>query len=168
MTQKLFKTTISLSLSNLYFYFLSYSKEENSYHTKRKGKKMSTKTILLINDDPSIQGFIQNILNHLGGWQVLKARSSLHALKLATQAKPDAILFDLSASGLGLFLFSFLTELRSQAITQSIPVMVIGETQWLHTDLLQEFSISGVIDYSMMLTKLPQQISQLLNWDQNN
>ncbi|MEB3312508.1 MAG: hypothetical protein VKJ02_19960 [Snowella sp.] len=128
---------------------------------------MKNKTILLINNDPSVYEFIKKILNHFCGWQVLKANSSIQALKLAIQAQPDAILFDLSASGLGLFLFSFLIELRSQTITQSIPVIMIGEPEWLHTDLLHEFAIAGVINYSTVFTKFPQQIANLLDWDQS-
>ncbi|MEB3309636.1 MAG: response regulator [Snowella sp.] len=126
---------------------------------------MQTKTILLINSEPNVQESIQDSFNHFCGWQVLKASSPHKGLQFATQAEPDAILFDISTTGMDLF--AFLTQLRSQSITQHIPVMIMAEAKWLHADLLQEFAIAGVIDYSTAFTKFPQQIAQFLNWDKN-
>lgn len=126
---------------------------------------MSTKTILLINDDPSVQESIKESLNHVGGWQVLKANSPLKGLKFITQIKPDAILFDIST--LGMDFFAFLTQLRAKTLSHDIPVMIMADAEWLHPDLLQEFAIAGVIDYSTAFTKFPQQIAQLLNWDKH-
>jgi CheY-like chemotaxis protein len=126
---------------------------------------MITRTILLINSEPNVREVIQDCLSHLGGWQVLSTGSPSEALRRAAQDQPDAIVFDLSTFGMNFF--NFLNQLRSQPLTQNIPVVLIAvEAKWLNIEPLQALQIAGIIDYSGDPARLPQQIAQLLNWDQ--
>ncbi|MDX2228284.1 MAG: response regulator [Leptolyngbyaceae cyanobacterium bins.349] len=130
----------------------------------RHGVSVSTKKILLIHSEPTVQEVLNVCLTHLGGWQVLNSGSPLEALRVAEQEQPDAIVFDLATAGMNFF--TFLQRLRNQSTTQSIPVVLIAvEAKWLSTAALMPFQVAGVIDYSHDPARLPQQIASLLNWD---
>ncbi|MDX2217019.1 MAG: response regulator [Oculatellaceae cyanobacterium bins.114] len=126
---------------------------------------MITKTILLINSEPNGQEVMQACLSHLGGWQVLNASSPLEGLEYAAQDQPDAIVFDLSTSGMNFF--TFLKNLRDQPVTQEIPIVLLAAgMKWLNIELLQQFQVTGVIDDLSDPIRLAQQIATLLNWDE--
>lgn len=126
---------------------------------------VTTKTILLINSEPSVREVMDACLSHLGGWQVLSASSPSEGLQWALQDQPDAIVFDLSTFGMNFF--TFLKKLRAQPGTQSIPVVLVATgAKWLNTEPFQAFQVAGVIEYSFDPTKLPQQIAKLLNWEE--
>ena len=125
---------------------------------------MTTKTILVINSESSIQEIMEAYLSHPQGWRVIKAASSLEALDWAAQIQPDAILFDFAIFGMSFF--TFLKRLRLQQQNQHTPVILFAETKWLDLDnkLLQIFQIAGVIDYKSDSASIPQQIAKLLDW----
>jgi CheY-like chemotaxis protein len=126
---------------------------------------MTTKTILVINSESSIQEIMEAYLSHPRGWRVIKAASSLEGLDWAAQIQPDAILFDVATFGMNFF--TFLKRLRSQEQNQHTPVILLAEKRWLDDDLLQQFQIKGVIDYYCThAASIPQEIAQLLNWDE--
>lgn len=127
---------------------------------------MPTRTILLINSEPTVRELLQACLIHLGGWQVCGVNSPVAGLECATQAQPDAIVFDLSTFGMSFF--TFLKRLRGHPMTQGIPVILIATgTKWLNIEPLQQFQLAGVIDYAGDPARLPQQIAQLLNWEED-
>ena len=55
---------------------------------------MSTKRILVIDDEPDIRELAQMSLEMVSGWQVLTAESGNEGIAKAKQEKPDAILLD--------------------------------------------------------------------------
>lgn len=129
------------------------------------GGSVSTpsKRILLIHSEPSVQEVLHACLTYLGGWQVCSANSPLEGLYWAEQERPDAIVFDLSTSGMNWF--TFLQRLRNHPTAGDIPVVLIAvEAKWLNTAPLHHFQIAGVIDYSSQPAQLPQKIATLLNW----
>lgn len=129
-------------------------------------ESVTSKTILLIHSEPTVQEVISAYLTHLGGWQVHNASSPLEGMYWAVQDRPDAIVFDLSTSGMNWF--TFLKRLREQPTTYDIPVVLIAvEAKWLNTAPLHQFQVAGVIDYSSQPAQLPQQIATLLNWPQD-
>jgi CheY-like chemotaxis protein len=126
---------------------------------------VTSKTILLIHSDPTVLEVLSACLTHLGGWQVCSAGSPLEGLYWALQERPDAIVFDLSTSGMNWF--TFLQRLREQTPTDDIPLVLIAiEAKWLSTAPLHQFQVAGLIDYSAQPEQLPQQIATLLNWPQ--
>ncbi len=128
-----------------------------------KGGRVTAKRILLIHSETSVQEVLHACLTYLGGWQVSNANSPLEGLYWAEQECPDAIVFDLSTSGMNWF--TFLQRLRNHPTTCDIPVVLIAaEARWLNTAPLKHFQIAGVIDYSSQPAHLPQKIAILLNW----
>ncbi len=80
------------------------------------------KRILVVDDEPDIRHLLQRYLEEVG-YEVLTASGGEEALQLARTARPDLITLDLllpDSSGL-----SVLERLKSDAITASIPVMML-------------------------------------------
>ncbi|HEY9657263.1 MAG TPA: response regulator [Allocoleopsis sp.] len=126
---------------------------------------MTTKTILLIHSEYTVREVLQACLSQLGGWNVHAVGSPSEGLQRSIQEQPDAIVFDLSTSGMTFF--TFLKQLSTQPATQHIPVVLISNgAKWLKIEHFPEFQVAGLIDYSLDPIKLPQQIATLLNWDE--
>lgn len=126
---------------------------------------MTTRTILLIHSESTVREVLQACLSQLGGWNVYATGAPSEGLQRSIQDQPDAIVFDLSTSGMTFF--TFLQRLRTQPATQHIPVVLISNgAKWLKIEHFPEFRLAGVIDYSFDPIKLPQQIATLLNWDE--
>ncbi|PSB01983.1 response regulator [Merismopedia glauca] len=124
---------------------------------------MTTKTVLLINNDPNLREVMQACLSHIGGWQVYSIASPLEGLQRAIQEQPDAILFALSTTSISFL--TFLKELRNQPKTQTIPVVLIAPGEkWLNFPLLQHYQVLGVIDDLSNPKKFSEQIAKLLDW----
>jgi CheY-like chemotaxis protein len=101
------------------------------------------------------------------GWHVLIAGSPLEGLAYAVQDPPDVILFDLSTSGMNFF--AFLKRLRKNPLTDSIPIVLIGnETDWLQSLPLKDLNVAGLLDYPTDLNQFHSQILVLLNWSEDD
>jgi CheY-like chemotaxis protein len=126
---------------------------------------MTTKTILLINSEPSVRELVQTCLNDWGGWLVLCASSLTTGLQRAVQDQPDAIVLDFSPARKDYV--TFLQKLRAQPETQRIPVVVLTVgAKWLDSRWLQQLQVVGAIDYTSDPSKLSYQIAMLLNWEE--
>ncbi|MEB3191066.1 MAG: hypothetical protein VKL42_12055 [Snowella sp.] len=125
---------------------------------------MTSKTIVLINSEANVREVMHAYLSYPKGWQVLNASSPLEGLECAAQARPDAVIFDLSTFGMNFL--AFLKRLRLQPSNQNTPVVLVADKKWLDSELLQEFQIAGVIDFYTDAASIPQQVAKLLNWDE--
>ena len=93
---------------------------------------MTTKTILIIDDERNVRELIALCLKDLGGWDVLTVDSALEGLHRSAIDRPDAIVLDISMPGMdGLM---FLERLRKNPETQAIPVVLLsakhGHRSW--------------------------------------
>jgi len=84
---------------------------------------MSSKRILLIDDEKSISLVIQVSLSQLANWTVLIAASSVEGLHQAEVEKPDAILLDLMMPEMDGF--TVLKKLKENPETFNIPVILL-------------------------------------------
>jgi len=124
---------------------------------------MSQKHILLIDDEEYIRTVVKTCLVNLGGWAVSMAASGPEGLLIAQQEHPDAILLDYMMPGMnGIML---LRELRKEAITQSIPVVMLT-ARAQPTDQLEydELEVSGVIGKPFEPLMLTAQVAEILDW----
>jgi len=85
-------------------------------------RRKPTKTILVIEDDPSTAELIKEALD--GAYRLLLAREGGEALRLIHERPPSAITLDLALPGLDGR--SFLMGLRSNEATKRTPVIVVS------------------------------------------
>ncbi|WP_199345126.1 MULTISPECIES: response regulator [Nostoc] len=125
---------------------------------------MTTKTILLIDDELNVREIVELCLKDLAGWNVLTADSPLQGLQSAVGDSPDAIVLDISISGIDTF--KLMNKLRNNPDTQTIPIVLLSaNVRWLDSQFLRNYQIAGVILKPFDPVNLPAQIAKLLNWD---
>jgi CheY-like chemotaxis protein len=124
---------------------------------------MSTKRILLIDDEKSISLVIQMSLNELADWTVLTADSSAEGLRQAQLEKPDAILLDLMMPEMDGF--TVLRKLKENPETYDIPVILLtAKVQLGGFKLSDEQQFSGILAKPFDPLTLADQITNILHW----
>ena len=123
----------------------------------------STKTILIIDDEPHLSTVIKTCLETLKPWQAIAVHSARSGLELAKTQPPDAILLDIMMPDLDGE--ELLEVLRENSITQSIPVIIFtASSQHQTPSAFPRHQIAGVIAKPFNPLTLSDQIAQLLGW----
>ncbi|MDY6806137.1 MAG: response regulator [Cyanobacteriota bacterium] len=124
---------------------------------------MTTKRILLIDDEADLREVARLSLEMVGGWQVIEGRSGSECLAKAETEQPDAILLDLMMPGMdGSTTFQ---RLQANNATKQIPVIFL--TAKVNSDDRFQFpqlGISGVIAKPFDPMSLAQQVAEILGW----
>jgi CheY-like chemotaxis protein len=124
---------------------------------------MSTKRILLIDDEKSISLVIQLSLSQIANWTVLMADSSTEGLRQAQAEKPDAILLDLMMPGMDGF--TVLKKLKENPETSDIPVILLtAKVQLGGFNSSDEQQLSGILTKPFNPLTLADQITKILDW----
>lgn len=125
---------------------------------------MSTKRILVIDDEKNLCTIIKTCLEYLGGWQVLTSTEASNGLLLASTQLPDAILLDVIMPNInGL---TVLTALQSHPRTRTIPVILLtAKVQMQDLKQYAQLSIAGVITKPFDPLKLAAQMAEVLEWE---
>jgi CheY-like chemotaxis protein len=124
---------------------------------------MSTKRILLIDDEKSISLVIQVSLDELADWTVLAADSSAEGLRQAQLEKPDAILLDLMMPEMDGF--TVLRKLKENPETSDIPVILLtAKVQPGSFNPSDERQFSGILAKPFDPLTLADQITNILHW----
>ncbi len=124
---------------------------------------MSTKCILVIDDEPNLCLVIQACLETMSNWQVITAESGKKGLQLAQTEHPDAILLDVMMPDMdGLTLYK---ELQKSPSTQEIPVILLT-AKVFNNDITQfnQLGIAGVIAKPFDPMTLTQEVTKVLDW----
>lgn len=125
---------------------------------------MSTKRILIIDDESHVLEVVHTCLEMLSDWNVLSTTSAREGLVKAQDEQPDAILLDMMMPGMDGF--TFLRELQSNPATQHIPVVLLtAMAQRLEQQQLPQLGIRGVIAKPFNPISLTDQISEALGWN---
>ena len=102
-------------------------------------RESNTDRILIIDDQPESARLLKEVLNEHGHYRVFEAHDGIEGVSLVARRRPDLVILDLrmpEKDG-----FEVLEELRSNAETANIPVLVVtGDT--LNTD--EEHQLAGV------------------------
>lgn len=124
---------------------------------------MTTKRILIIDDEHDIRAVAQLTLKTIGGWNVLSASSGYQGLDKAAEEQPDAILLDVMMPDMdGIETFC---ALKANPATQSIPVILMtAKVQAAEQRRFAELDVAGIITKPFKAIKLPEQIAQILGW----
>ena len=124
---------------------------------------IATKRILFIEDELNVRQVVKACLEALGGWNVLLAASGQEGLAKAVSEKPDAILLDVMMPGMdGLAL---LQELKSNPVTQSIPIVFLtARLSLTEPQRFQELGVQGAIAKPFNSLTLAPKIANALGW----
>ncbi|MEI6331389.1 MAG: response regulator [Pseudanabaena sp. ELA645] len=124
---------------------------------------MSTKTILLIDDEPNLAEVISICLSSFKGWNVKVANSGKIGLSIVQTVQPDAILLDVMMPEMdGLAVYQ---ALQKNPETQNIPVIFLtAKVQASDLKKFAELGVLGTIAKPFEPLVIADQITQLLNW----
>lgn len=124
---------------------------------------LTTKRILVVDDEASVREIVTVCLQRLGGWDVVAVASGREALKQAIAAEPDAIVLDLLMPEMdGL---TFLQRLRSDPVTESIPVVLLTANSYPpNAQLLSQLGVVLVVSKPFFPKDLIQQITEAMAW----
>jgi len=124
---------------------------------------MSTKRILIVDDEPDIREVVQVSLETVSGWQVITAESGDEGIAKAKQEKPDAILLDAMMPNMdGPAAFQ---KLQADPSTKQIPViMFTAKVQQADRKRFAEMGVKEIITKPFDPMKLGSQIAAILGW----
>lgn len=124
---------------------------------------MTTKRILIIDDEETIQTVVQFGINMAAGWEVLTASSGTIGIQTAQAEQPDVILLDVMMPDMdGIATFK---ALQTHAQTAHIPVILLtAKAQTAEKRQFNDLRVSGVITKPFNSLDLPGQIAKMLHW----
>ena len=124
---------------------------------------MTTKLVLLVDNEANVREVVQACLQDLGGWEVQSVASAQEGLDRAVAVQPDAIVLDISMPGIDGF--AFLQQLRANPVTQLIPVVLLtAKARWFSPQQLQPFGVAGAIAKPFNPVSLTNEIAKAIGW----
>jgi DNA-binding response OmpR family regulator len=124
---------------------------------------LSTKKVLLIEDEDDIREIATLSLEAVAGWQVQGANSGEEGIRIAKSFQPDAILLDVMMPDMDGP--STLQNLRNDAATQTIPVIFMtAKVQAMDRQRLSRFGAQGIISKPFDPVHLSREVSDILGW----
>jgi two-component system alkaline phosphatase synthesis response regulator PhoP len=124
---------------------------------------MSTKHILLIDDEDDIREVTRISLEMVGGWKVASAGSARDGLAQAVAQHPDAILLDVMIPDMdGPTTFR---SLQAKPETRDIPVILLtAKVQAADLRRFADLGVAATIAKPFDPLTLPSQIAAVLGW----
>ena len=124
---------------------------------------MSSKQLLLIDDNKDKQLLIKTAIENTSNWKVSIAEDGVQGVTKAEFDRPDAILLDFVMPGLdGLTVYNIL---KSNLFTRTIPIIFItGVALERVVTRLETTSAEGIIIKPLDVVNLQSQIAQMCEW----
>jgi len=124
---------------------------------------MTTKRILVVDDEANIREVVTLCLERLGGWEVLTAASGQEALQQVQVKPPDAIVLDVMMPEMDGF--TFLEYLRADPTTHTIPVVLLTANSYLpNPQSFPELGVVLTVPKPFQPLDLVQRITQVMGW----
>lgn len=125
---------------------------------------MTTKKVLIVDDEERIRELVQVILEDLAGWDTITAASGTECLTIATTQPIDAILLDVSMPNMDGF--AVYEQLQANSATTAIPVILLT-AKVLPRDRAHfaQMGITGVITKPFEPTTISEEIAHILGWE---
>ena len=125
---------------------------------------MSSRRILLVDDDPGIREVTRVSLEATMGWQVLTAASGNEALRLAGEEVFNAILLDVMMPDMdGAETFA---RLREHKRSRAIPVVLLtAKTQKADLASYAEMGVAGTVQKPFDPMSLGREVMDALGWE---
>jgi CheY-like chemotaxis protein len=126
---------------------------------------MTTKQVLIVDDEERIRELVQACLEDLGGWNTLRAASGQEGLNIAQTQPIDAILLDVSMPDMDGF--AVYEQLQANSATKSIPVILLtAKVQPSDRVRFAQMGIAGVIVKPFEPTTISEEVARILGWDE--
>lgn len=124
---------------------------------------MTSKRVLVIDDDDGVREIIRFSLEAVAGWEVLTATSGSEGLVKAHEDLPDAILLDVMMPDLdGPETFR---QLQTNPLTAEIPtILLTAKAKISEQKQFKELGVNGVITKPFDPMDLVEQIREILTW----
>ncbi len=124
---------------------------------------MTSKRVLVVDDEESIQKVVSLSLKMEANWDILTASSGEEGIVQAEIHGPDVILLDVMMPEMdGIATFEVLCN---NPRTQAIPVVLLtAKTRTAEKRLFQKIGVAGVITKPFNPLTLASQIANLLDW----
>jgi CheY-like chemotaxis protein len=124
---------------------------------------MTTKKILVIEDEEGLREIIQFSLEAAAGWDVVTAASGNEGIIIAQKEQPNAILLDVMMPEMdGIETFK---SLQANALTGHIPtIFLTAKARNNEQEQFMDLGVSGVITKPIKAQDLVEQIQAILNW----
>ena len=125
---------------------------------------MTTKKLLLIDDNEDNRTLIKLALEMDTNWKILLAANGIEGIEQAESLKPDAILLDLMMPELdGLAVYDML---KSNLATSSIPIIFMTATTRKNViSQLEDTASAGILIKPLDMASLKSQIKKLCQWN---
>ena len=126
---------------------------------------MSSRKILIVDDEEYLRELVQACLEDLAGWETLVAASGEDCLAILKTEPVNAILLDVSMPGMnGVDVYQ---SLKADASTQSIPVILLT-AKVLPSDRAKfaQIGVMGIISKPIEPNTLVAEVAELLGWDE--
>jgi len=124
---------------------------------------MTTKKILIIDDEYRIREVIKMSLQMMAGWKVLTASSGSEGLAIAQSQQPDAILLDMMMPELDGT--ETLARLQGNSTTEQIPVLLLtAKAQPIEQNQPSQ-GIRKVLEKPFDPLQLANLIAEALGWN---
>lgn len=128
---------------------------------------MSSKSVLLIENEASIGEVLRICLSELGGWKVTLATSIQEGIDRCVSDRPDAILLDTTVSETDALLFA--EQLKQHSVDEAVPILLItARASWFTVDQLHLMGFAGAITKPFNPSTLSAQVAHLLGWNDEN
>ncbi|WP_026082676.1 response regulator [Mastigocladopsis repens] len=124
---------------------------------------MTTKRILVVDNEQYIQEVTKICLETVAGWEVLTASSGKQGITKAENCQPDAILLDVMMPDMdGLTTFQ---KLQANPATQAIPVILLtAKIQASDRRRYAQIGITAAIAKPFNPLELANQVAHALGW----
>ena len=117
---------------------------------------MSKKTVLTVDDDPSVLLFLQQVLE-AQGYRVLTASDGVEGLEAMAQEVPDLVVLDVEMPRMGGL--ALLAEMRARDVLSKVPVIFLTVKDTLDDEMTG--LRAGVVDYISKEVLVPERIDIL-------
>ena len=125
---------------------------------------MSSRRILIVDDEDDIREVAQVSLELVGQYEVLTAASGREGLLRARDQRPDAILLDVMMPDLDGP--ATLAELQADPATRDIPVLFLtAKAQAVERTRLAQLGAAGILTKPFDPLTLPQEVASALRWN---
>lgn len=124
---------------------------------------MSSRRVLVVDDDDEIREITQLTLEVLGGWEIEAADRGSTALDLARACPPDVVLLDVMMPEMDGP--TTLAHMRADARLRHVPVILLtAKVQVSHRQVWDDLPVAGVISKPFNPGTLVDDIKDILGW----